>query len=91
MLYIDNIQIKYCFLQSFLVDSSPVVTPRQPFHKRDFLSVEASNDTWRLLAYALIGVLCVLVVTVVVSLLVSWHCIRKRKAAMNRYYGMVKV
>lgn len=83
--------MKYCFLQSFLVDSSPVVTPRQPFHKRDYLSVEASNDTWRLLAYALIGVLCVLVVTVVVSLLVSWHCIRKRKAAMNRYYGMVKV
>lgn len=71
---------------SFLVDSSPVVTSQQPFHKRDFLSMEASNDTWRLLAYALIGVLCVLVVTVVVSLLVSWHCIRKRKAAINRYY-----
>ncbi|XP_048729457.2 uncharacterized protein LOC125646902 [Ostrea edulis] len=70
---------------SFLGDASPMVTPRLPFQK-DLLYMEGGNDTWRLLAYILIGVLCVLVVTVIVSLLLSWHCINKRKAAINRIY-----
>lgn len=67
-----------------------MVTPRLPF-QRDLLYMEGGNDTWRLLAYILIGVLCVLVVTVIVSLLLSWHCINKRKAAINRIYGKVSV
>lgn len=70
---------------TFIVDDSPKVTSRLPF-QRDLLYLEGENDTWRLLAYILIGVLCFLVVTVIVSLLVSWHCIKKRKATMNRNY-----
>ena len=76
-------------LQSFLVDAYPMVTSRLPFNKGAALKLENGTDTWRLLAYVLIGVLSALVLTVVVSLFVSWHCIRKKKAAINRNYGKV--
>nr|XP_022315768.1 uncharacterized protein LOC111119653 [Crassostrea virginica] len=63
-----------------------MVTSRLPFNKGAALKLENGTDTWRLLAYVLIGVLSALVLTVVVSLFVSWHCIRKKKAAINRNY-----